>query len=150
MSVRSFAATVEMPVAPEIAFDYLADPRNRPQWQSSLRSVGPIDAGEPRVGMRWRETTVVGVRPRLEITEHSPYAVWSERGTWRGVSATLRLRFDPVETGGVGCVVQGRGEVRGSGPWAVPATLAGLLAGAAVAADLRRAAGLLAVRETRG
>ncbi len=47
---RGEARTRAFDVAPEIAFDYLVDPANRPAWQSSLRSVELLSEGPPRVG----------------------------------------------------------------------------------------------------
>ena len=132
---------IDRPV--EEVFDYLADPRNRPEWQSSLRSVELVDDGPPRVGFRWSETTVVGVRPSLTITECERPRVWVEHGTWRGVAATLRLDFAPAPRG---CTVGVSGSVEGSGPWTVPASLAGLLAGRAIASDVRKAGRILASR----
>ncbi|HEY0642632.1 MAG TPA: SRPBCC family protein [Nocardioides sp.] len=143
MSARKFAATVELPVSAETAFRYLCDPRNRPEWQSSLRSVEVPADEEPHLGQTWRETTSVGVKPHLETTELVPFRVWAERGHWRGVSATLALHFTDVVGG---CRVRADGEVSGSGVWAVPATAAGLLASAAIAADLRKAGRILASR----
>ncbi|CAA9370203.1 MAG: hypothetical protein AVDCRST_MAG32-661 [uncultured Nocardioides sp.] len=140
---RPFATTVEMTVPAEVAFRYLCDPRNRPEWQSSLRSVEVPADEEPHLGQAWRETTSVGVRPHMETTELVPYKVWTERGTWRGVTATLTLRF--TETPG-GCRVRAEGEVNGAGPWVVAATAAGLLASTAVASDLRRASRVLSRR----
>ena len=49
-----------------VAFAYLADPRNRPEWQSSLRRVELLDEGEPRVGMRWRDHTAVRMVPEMD------------------------------------------------------------------------------------
>ena len=57
-------------------------------------------------------------------------------GTWRGVEATLRLRFTETAHG---CRVRADGEVSGSGVWALAAGSAGLLAGRAIAADLGNA-----------
>ena len=137
---HSIDATVEMPVPAEVAFRFLCDPRNRPQWQSSLRSVEVTPDEEPHLGQTWRDVTSVGVRPLMETTELLPYKVWTERGSWRGVTATLTLRF--TETPG-GCRVRAEGEVSGGGPWAVPALVAGLLGSAAIASDLRRASRVL-------
>ena len=125
----------------EAAFRYLCDPRNRPEWQSSLRSVEVPADEEPHLGQAWRETTSVGVRPQMQTTELVPFRVWTERGTWRGVSATLSLHFTDV-TGG--CRVKADGTVEGRGPWAVPAVAAGLLGSAAIAADLRKAGRIIA------
>ena len=129
-----------MPHSAEQAFTYLVDPRNRPRWQSSLLSVDVPADEEPHLGQAWSELTAVGVRPHLVVTELVPFRVWAESGTWRGVRADLRLRF--TESAG-GCRVQAEGEVAGSGPYAVAAAVSGLLAGKAIAADLRKASRLI-------
>jgi hypothetical protein len=132
-----------VPVSAEVAFRYLCDPRHRPEWQSSLRSVTVPADEEPHVGQAWRETTAVGVRPHMETTELVPYRVWTEVGRWRGVSARLTLHFTDVVGG---CRVRADGEVTGRGAWALPAGAAGLLASQAIAADLRKAGRILASR----
>ena len=132
-----------MPVSAQTAFRYLSDPRNRPEWQSSLRSVTVPADEEPHLGQAWRETTSVGVRPHMETTELVPHSVWTEVGRWRGVSATLSLHFTDVVGG---CRVRADGEVTGTGLWALPAGAAGLLASTAIAADLRKAGRILAER----
>ena len=136
-----------MPVSAETAFRYLCDPRNRPEWQSSLRSVEVEADEEPHVGQTWRDVTSVGVRPAMETTELVPYKVWTERGTWRGVTATLTLRFTETASG---CRVRAEGDVVGGGPWAVPALVAGLLGSSAIASDLRRASRVLSRRTPQG
>ena len=128
---------------PEVVFDYLADPVHRPEWQSSLRAVRILDHGEPRVGQRWRDLTWAGVRPHMETTQLQRPTVWSETGTWFGVSADLTLRFAAE---GSGTSVEVSMDVRGRGPWALPAGVADRLADGAVAGDLRRAARILAAR----
>jgi uncharacterized protein YndB with AHSA1/START domain len=142
----SIAATVEYAVPAEAAFGYLSDPRNRPEWQSSLLSVEVPPDEEPHQGQAWRERTAVGVRPHMETTELTPYRTWTERGTWRGVTATLTLHF--TDTPG-GCRVRAEGQVAGRGWWALPAGAAGLLASTAIAADLRKAGRILAGRAGR-
>ena len=64
--------TLRYAVPVHVAFAYLADPRNRPEWQSSLRRVELLDEGEPRVGMRWRDHTAVRMAPEMVITELEP------------------------------------------------------------------------------
>ncbi|PVG84856.1 polyketide cyclase [Nocardioides gansuensis] len=130
-----------MPHPPEVVFTYLADPRNRPEWQASLTSVTLTDRSEPHVGMTWRESTLVGVRPRLEITHLEPCRLWAERGRWHGVTATLALRFTAIPGG---TRVRADGEVTARGPWGAAAAAAGRLASRAVKADLERAARVLA------
>ena len=136
-----FRATVDLPVPVEVAYDYLSDPRNRTQWQSSLRSVTVPAGEEPHLGQRWQETISVGMKPRLEIVEMDRPHVWTERGWWRGVDVTLSLRFARTPRG---CRVEASGDVGGRGLWTVPAAVAGRLAGMAVAADVRKAGEILA------
>jgi len=142
VSGGDFVASVVLPCPAEVVHAYLADPRNRPQWQSSLLSVDAPDV-EPHVGLRWRETTVVGVRPSLEITEMESPRTWAEHGRWYGVRASLRLEVEPAPGGSR---VEARGRVEGTGAWKVPARAAALLAGRAIASDLRRAGRILARR----
>ena len=143
MSGRRFTADVQMPVSAEVAFRYLVDPRNRPEWQSSLRSVEVPADEEPHLGQAWRETTSVGVQPQMETTALVPFRLWTERGTWRGVTATLTLLFTDT---GAGSRVRAEGEIEGRGPWVAAAAAASLLASTAVAADLRKAARILGER----
>ena len=119
--------TVAFPVPCEVAFDYLADPRNRPQWQSSLARVEAVD-GEVRVGQTWTDVTKPGLRPRMQTTELDRPRRWSERGTWRGIAATLTLTFAESPTG---C------DVTATVSAALPLRL---VAPYAVRRDLRRAA----------
>jgi hypothetical protein len=126
------------------AFAYLADPRNRPEWQSSLRRVEMVDDGPARVGMRWRDHTAVGMAPQMEITALEPEVLWAETGRWRAFEAGLTLRFAPHRGG---CSVDVELEVRAHGavrPFGWAADRVGLLA---VASDLRRAGRILEARE---
>jgi len=98
---------------------------------------------EPHLGLTWRETTMVGVRPRLEITRFERPDTWAERGTWLGIDATLVLTFEERTAG---CRVVAEGEISGRHAYAAPAAVAGRLAGLAIGADLRKAARILARR----
>lgn len=138
-----FTARVDVPHAPEKVFRYLADPRNRPEWQSSLLSVTLFDRGEPRVGTTWRDNTMTGLRPTMEITELVPFKLWAEVGHWRGVTASLTLRFTAITAG---CRVDAVGTLSGTGPWSVPVRAAGKVAGPAIRHDLGRVGEIL----TRG
>lgn len=126
----------------EECFDYLADPRNRPQWQSSLRSIellGPESS--PAVGTRWRDVTTVGIRPHMEITRMEPLRLWQERGTWGGFEAWLTLTFAAVPGG---TRIDAEATVTGRGPARLAAPVVRRLAPAAITSDLRRAARILA------
>lgn len=122
--------TVTFPVSCEVAFDYLADPTRRPEWQSSLARVEDVD-GKPRVGQTWVDVTRPGLRPRMETTVLDRPHRWAERGTWRGITATLVLEFAETPTG---CDVSASFEI--ARPLRRPALWA-------VRSDLRRAAGRL-------
>lgn len=140
---RTISVPYDVPV--DVAFGYLADPRNRPEWQSSLRAVEMIDEGEPRIGQRWRDLTAARIVPEMVITSMERDVLWAETGSWHGIEADLTLRFSPR---GQGCRVDAVFDVRGRGPlrpvaWA--ATAAGVLA---VRADLRNAARILARRNS--
>ncbi len=111
----------------ELAFDYLADPKRRPQWQSSLARVEDVD-GEPRVGQTWTDVTKPGLRPRMETTELDRPRRWTEVGRWRGITATLTLQFTETPTG---CEVAATFDI--ARPLRMPAIWA-------VRSDLRRAA----------
>jgi hypothetical protein len=140
-TLRTATSSLGVPV--DVAFAYLADPRNRPEWQSSLSRVELIDEGEPRVGQRWRDHTAVGMVPEMVITELEENVLWAEQGTWRAIEADLTLRFAPHRAG---CSVDVELEVRGQGalrPVGWVASGAGLLA---VRSDLRRAGRILATR----
>lgn len=140
MTWHRFRTYADFAVPVQVAFDYLADPRNRPEWQSSLMSVTLADRGEPRVGLQWRDATVIGIRPRLEIVELDPPHRWVEHGRWQGVEVVLSLDFEQRSQG---CRVVADGRLSGRGPYAVAAWLAGRLAGPAARADLRKAGRLL-------
>ena len=100
---KTLGGRVAFDVPVEVAYAYLADPRNRPEWQASLSSVEMLDEGEPRVGMRWQDHTVVGLVPRMEITEMEPGELWVERGHWRAIEADpdagLRAHSDRMRRG---------------------------------------------------
>ena len=123
--------SVPFAVPCEVAFDYLADPLRRPEWQSSLSRVEDVD-GEPRVGQTWVDVTRVGARPAMETTELDRPHRWTESGRWRGISATLAL--DIAETA-TGCDVTPTVTIDGPLAFVLRA-----LAPYAIRSDLRRAA----------
>jgi len=143
VGARMRGGQVEFDVPVSVAYAFLADPRNRPEWQSSLTRVEMLDEGAPRVGMRWRDHTAARLVADMEITVLEPGEVWAEAGQWRALSAMLVLSFEPTATG---CAVDVTFRVRGRGllaPVGWLATGAGLLP---VRGDIRRAARVLAAR----
>lgn len=138
--MSTFTVVVDLPHSPADLFRFLVLPRNRPLWQSSLRTVTDVDEGDPRPGMQWRDVTKVGVKPWMELTEVVPYRVIAESGTWRGVDGLLTLRF--VKTG-PGTRVTAEGRLIGHGPFALAAAVSGRLAPDTIRKDLLRASDVL-------
>lgn len=127
---------IQLPVSPERAFAYVADPRNRPAWQSSLRAVEDvvIPGDDPTaVGVSWTDVTAVpGIRPRLRTTVSDTGRRWTEIGEFGGFSAVLDLEFASHPHG---CAVVATFTVTGFGV----GRLLGWVAAGAVRSDLRRA-----------
>jgi uncharacterized protein YndB with AHSA1/START domain len=140
-----FTVTVELPHPPASVFGFLADPRNRPRWQASLRTVTDLDAGDPAVGMRWRDVTKTGIKPWMQITELTPYTMLAETGTWRGVEGLLTLRFMSTPQG---TRITAEGHLSGRGPFALVAALGGRWAAQTIRKDLLRASEVLTGRRT--
>ena len=134
--MRRLGGRVEFSCDRETAFDYLVDPRRRPEWQSSLRRVSHVD-GEPRVGQTWVDETKAGIKPRLRTTELVRPARWSESGTWRFVRADLTLELAETPSG---CAVDYRFRIHTLGPLGA---VVSRISAPVVRADLRRAASRL-------
>lgn len=135
---------VAFDVPVEVAFDYLVEPRNRPEWQSSLARV-EVGAEEPHEGLQWVDVTRIGVRARMRLVELNRPELWSEWGEWRDcVHARLTLGFVPT---GRGCLVVPDLVLGVDGWLGRPVTALLLrLAHRAIRADLRRAARVLSER----
>ena len=141
--MSTFTITLDLPHPPADLFRFLAEPRNRPLWQSSLRSVAEVDEGEPHPGQHWRDVTKVGIRPAMQLTELVPYRVISETGTWRGVDGLLTLRFVKTQQG---TRVTAEGRIIGHGPFALAAAVSGRFAPETIRKDLLRASEVLSER----
>ena len=131
--------TVDFDVPAEVAFDFLVDPHRRPLWQSSLRRVERVHPAEPVVGQTWTDVTSPGFRPAMVTTVLERPTSWTERGTWRAVSAELTLTFEPTARG---CRVGAEAVVRGP----LVGRVLTALAPYAVRGDLARAARILSER----
>jgi hypothetical protein len=137
--MRDFGGRVEFDVTREVAFDYLVDPRHRPEWQSSLARVSAVD-GQPRVGQTWVDETRPGLKPRMLTTVLDRPRRWSESGTWRFVRADLTLSFYDSPRG---CTVSYRFRIHALGPVGLAISA---VSQRAVGADLRSAARILSSR----
>jgi hypothetical protein len=137
---------VAFDVPVEVAFDYLVEPRNRPEWQSSLSRVDLAGDEVAHEGMAWVDVTRLGVRADMRLVEMNRPALWSEWGEWRDrVRARLTLAFVPTTDG---CLVVPDLVLGVDGWFGRPLTAALVrLARPAIRADLRRASRILSARE---
>ena len=103
--MRTVGGTVPFPVPAEVAFDYLVDPVNRPQWQSSLAAVEDV-TGQVGVGQTWTDVTKPGLRPAMRTTSY-------DRPPWTWSSS----RPGPGATCGSASGSPGPGRCVGSGCW---------------------------------
>jgi uncharacterized protein YndB with AHSA1/START domain len=128
-------------------FDYLSDPRHRPEWQASLDRVELLDEGEPRVGMRWVDHVKVGPPFELQIIGMEPHDLWAEMGRIGPLRAFVTLLFqDETRSGVDGTCVRIVARVRGL-RWAKPVGwLATGVMGLLVRVDLPRLTGTLEQR----
>ncbi len=149
---RRWDASTFVAAPRQVVFDYLADPRNRPEWQATLDSVDlldPLSPDEPPyVGLRWVDKVKVGPPFELQISRLEPGRLWSEVGAAGPFTAYGTLLFEDLTREGttgtqVMCIarVHGRGVARPLGP------VATALGVALVRVDLGRAARVLAGRD---
>jgi uncharacterized protein YndB with AHSA1/START domain len=141
--MRRYGGRIRFPRHRELVFDYLVDPRHRPEWQSSLRRVSSV-SGEVGLGQTWVDETKPGLKARMRTTEFDRPVRWSESGTWRFVRAELTLDLEDAD-GGAASYVDYRFRIVALGPLGA---LASRLSVRAVGSDLRRAASRLAAPPT--
>jgi hypothetical protein len=153
------STTLRIAAPPRATFDYLAEPRNRPQWQSTLRAVDLLTDGPTGVGTRWLDRTMVGAAPALEITAMRPPSattsgvtegIWSEVGRWRRLTGSVTLTVVPVAADPSATDVELKVGITGTGAWKVPATVLRALAPPALRADLRRAGRIIEAGQRGG
>jgi uncharacterized protein YndB with AHSA1/START domain len=133
LSVRH---TIRRPVAQ--VFALLSDPRQRPNWQASVSRVELLDAGEPRVGQRWRERPHGLVLCSLEIITLEPDRAWAERVDSAIARGVIALRFEAVDPACTELTVDVTLELRG--PLKLGAPIARRLLMREIHRDLTRAA----------
>jgi hypothetical protein len=75
-------------------YPYLAEPRNRPTWQSTLRRVDMLTQGPLGCGTRWREKAVGFGTSEMEIIAFEPNRVWGEHARSPVGEATIMLYFE--------------------------------------------------------
>ena len=133
--------TVDFPTDRRAGVPLPRDPRNRPDWQSSLRRVDDVH-GAGELGTTWVDVTAVGARPRMEVTDCRRSGPGRRSAPGAG-SRQLGLRF--VETGPAQTRVTASIDVTASGAMAPVAAAVRLLrrAGACGRSTCRRERGWL-------
>jgi uncharacterized protein YndB with AHSA1/START domain len=83
----------------ERVFAVMSDVRNRPLWQENTRDVELLTDGEPRLGMRWRETSKGIGRYEAEAVAFERDRRWAEAATLDAGSARIEVTFAPEGDG---------------------------------------------------
>jgi uncharacterized protein YndB with AHSA1/START domain len=83
----------------ERVFAFMADVRNRPLWQENTHDVELIDSGEPRRGMRWRETMKGVGTYEAELVSFERDRLWTEATDVAGGSGRIEVAFAPEDGG---------------------------------------------------
>ncbi len=96
-------------------FVYLADPRNLPEWQSSVLETRMEAEGPVAVGSRWTEVRRVlgrGMEAGVEVTEYEPDRRFSVRSVAGPVRFNVEHTLEEAD-GGTRIRIVGRGEQSG-------------------------------------
>jgi uncharacterized protein YndB with AHSA1/START domain len=94
----------------ETAFDYVADPANRPKWLDSVLEVRDISEGPIGVGTSWSETLKIAGRTSEQVrtvTEYErPHRYVMEFTVLGSKAGKFDLTFEPEESGTrIACIV---------------------------------------------
>lgn len=98
--VTEIRRTVECAVPAEVAFAYVADYRNVPQWLVGLSDFTPVGGRDAGLGAVFDATVHLGVRlsARVEVGEFVPGRRMGFAST-RGLSVRSRWDFEPLGPG---------------------------------------------------
>lgn len=86
----------------EEVFDYVADERNEPRYNSQMRLAEKVSDGPIGVGTRYRAEVVSGGRPVpmvIEYTEFERPRRLASRTTMSAMDVAYTLTFEPVPEG---------------------------------------------------
>ena len=135
-----FSFEILLRIPRDVVFAFLADPANRPRWQTSIQTFEMEPQGEPRVGIRWRESVRGAGTFEMEISEYERPRRWAERIESKAFDGTVSMTFE--ETPG-GTTLRLDADVRCRGPWRVVAPIARIVLRREMRKDLKRVEGLL-------
>ena len=94
---------------PEVAFAYLANPRNAQQWFAGA-ALAEQPEGAPHAGMRWRFVQARSKRivpVRMEVYEPPSHFVWRTALHWPRTNLRWEMRCEPPPPRGEGQSVSG-------------------------------------------
>ena len=98
--MREGLGEVEAPVAPHVAFAYLADPRHAPRWFAGVE-VADAPAGSLAAGSRWTFIQTQSGRrknpTRMALYEPPTHFVWRTIRRWPATNLAWEMRCQPVE-----------------------------------------------------
>ena len=99
--MREGTGETTVAVAPEVAFAYLADPRNAQQWFAGA-ALAERPEGTPHARMRWRfvqsrNNRVVPVQ--METYEPPTHFRWQTALRWPRTNLRWEMRCDPLSEG---------------------------------------------------
>src|SRR5262245_9422618 len=98
--MREGSGEVEAPVAPQVAFAYLANPRHAPRWFAGVQ-VADATMGSLTVGAHWTciQTQSGGRKSltRLAVYEPPERFVWRTTRHWPTTNLSWEMRCLPVE-----------------------------------------------------
>ena len=98
--MREGSGEIEAPVAPHVAFTYLADPRHAPRWFAGVEVVDAPD-GPLVAGSRWTfiqaQSGNRASPTRMEAHEPPTRFVWRTTRRWPATNLAWEMRCLPVE-----------------------------------------------------
>lgn len=96
-----FSETFVVEAAPEVVFDYMTDPANLRDWQTSKTSVAQLTDGPPGLGPRIREPTkppgaeefeqIVEFEPMLQHMTTPTRVIWGAHDAWLAPDVSARI-----------------------------------------------------------
>jgi uncharacterized protein YndB with AHSA1/START domain len=98
--MREGTGEIEAPVAPHVAFAYLADPRHAPRWFAGVE-VADAPVGSLVVGSRWMfiQTQSGGRKSPTRMTVYEPPTrfIWRTMRRWPATNLAWEMRCLPVK-----------------------------------------------------
>ena len=94
--------TVSVNAPPEVAFAYVADLENAPEWVNDLVSMQKTTDGDVGIGTRYTEVVQMGKQQseaELEVTEYDPPRLFAHKGKGGPAEFTARFILHPEGSG---------------------------------------------------